>query len=283
MIKHSKYLLIIICCLFFLTGCSTKFLYNHLDIGIRWYVKSYISLDRDQKKFLREHVDEFHDWHRKNELPRYADFLGQLIERLNNPSSEQSIHDETDRVQNLIDNSIEFIVPTAVELLSSLSDEQVDQLLRNVAKDQKDYQKKYVDVAEEVQFKERYKEFKKAITRYFGRLSKEQKSQIRRWSEELMPYETATLKQQEISIGQFTHALENREDTELLENTIRQMLFYRSDEWIDELQDAVDYNQQLTYELMADLINNQSQKQNKKMISRLDNYRVDFIELAEEI
>ena len=53
-----------------LTGCSTTFLYNRLNIILPWYMGTYVDLDRQQRDYLDELLDPFLTWHREEELAR---------------------------------------------------------------------------------------------------------------------------------------------------------------------------------------------------------------------
>jgi len=56
-----------------LSGCSaTQFIYNRVDILIRWYLDDYVSLDRDQQARFTTRLDALLEWHRLEELPVYV-------------------------------------------------------------------------------------------------------------------------------------------------------------------------------------------------------------------
>ena len=62
-----------------LAGCSaTRLLYNQLDWGIVWYLNGFFSLTGEQKDALRESVERNLEWHRKTQLPKYAEFARAL-------------------------------------------------------------------------------------------------------------------------------------------------------------------------------------------------------------
>ena len=59
-----------------LSGCSaTQFIYNRVDILVRWYLDDYVSLDREQQARFDDRFDLLIEWHRREELPVYGVLL----------------------------------------------------------------------------------------------------------------------------------------------------------------------------------------------------------------
>ena len=68
----------------FLGACSsTQFAYNRADWFVRWQIEKLVDLSADQQARLETHVDQLHDWHRRQELPRYHALILQLQATLN--------------------------------------------------------------------------------------------------------------------------------------------------------------------------------------------------------
>ena len=84
--------------LVFLVGCSsTTFIYNRLDFLLPWYLESYVDLNQEQRKNLNELLEPFFEWHREEELPKYAEIIGDvellLDEKIELSSIESITHD----------------------------------------------------------------------------------------------------------------------------------------------------------------------------------------------
>ena len=63
-----------------ISGCSaTQFIYNRVDIVIRWYLDDYVSLSRDQQAQFDERLDDLLSWHRQEELPSYVTLLDETL------------------------------------------------------------------------------------------------------------------------------------------------------------------------------------------------------------
>ncbi|MFT5083424.1 MAG: hypothetical protein ACI9Y1_001467 [Lentisphaeria bacterium] len=271
-------------CLILLTGCSsTKLAYNFLDFLLNWYVGNYISLEKSQKETTRNAIDDFHSWHQRTQLPLYANYIEGLIARLENDNiTAEFIHKETDQVQDMVDISFNHLKPAIAELLASLSEEQAEELLKNLKKNRDKFKKKYLDISKKKLFKKREDTFKDNASSFFGRFSKQQKQSIELWSKTLTPYEALTLVQQQTWADELASALTVRHNRTTLAGKLDKLMFYRTDEWSPKLEKILDYNQQLTYTVIAQLVNTRSDKQRKKMTKKLRSYQSDFIELSQK-
>lgn len=72
-----RLLLIPILCVL-LQGCSAVRLgYGNADSLARWWIDQYVDLSPEQDGLVRERLLRFHAWHRKTQLPDYAELLRQ--------------------------------------------------------------------------------------------------------------------------------------------------------------------------------------------------------------
>lgn len=265
------------------SACSTKMAYNFLDWGIEWKVQRLVKLQGEQRVLTKIAIKDFHAWHRATQLPQYADYLQQLQTRLNGePISAKEIHDETDKIQLLVDQSIEKVLPDAVEVLSMLSDKQVSELLGSVAEEREEYKDDYVDLTQQKRQSKYAKEFIKHTQDWLGPLSKSQKKQVDVWSTELEPFEQLNFQQQKIWEEKLAEILANRAYKTVLLRGLQGLAFHRTDDWQPELEKILDRNQEITYTLIAKLLNDMSDRQRERMNRKLDGYIKIFTELATE-
>jgi len=280
-VKALRYTAFALLCLFMLSSCTTKLAYNFLDWATLWYIERYVSLDREQKAFAKEYLDEFHDWHRHTQLTRYADYLEGLKVRLNSGElSAEMVHSETDTVQVFVDDALAQLSPLFVELTATMSDKQVEELLDSIAEDRDEYRKDFVEVSEEQLHKKRIRELKSHLSLVLSGYTGAQKDAFMAWSKSLTPFEELALRQQEIWGQDLSQALEKRQDRKQLETTLRRLLFVHSDEWDPELERKIDVNQGLTYAMLAELFNTLEDNQRAKMNRKIDGFIKDFRELA---
>ena len=132
---------IFLCSLILLTsGCSIKFAYNNVDRLVRWQMSDYFDLDAKQKEYLQEQVVEFIAWHRAEHLPLYAEYMHSMSDRFPDGVSEQQIEELFQQLLLWGKDVEERGMPAAINLLTSLSDEQVAELPEK-------FEKSNVDIA----------------------------------------------------------------------------------------------------------------------------------------
>lgn len=277
-----KKICLVLICLFCLNACSTKVAYGFMGLLTKWYIGNYVSLNKEQKALVSETMEEFKAWHRRTQLPIYADYLDGVANRLKKDNIDgQWIHAETDKVQIFLDTSLAQLKPSMIELMSSFSDEQVEELLESFVKEREKYTKKRVNISQKKTYNKRVDELKDQTSRFFGRLNQEQKSWVTDWSKQLKPYEALSVEQQKVWADKVATAMEVRHDKEKLSVLIDEIVFYRTDDWEPELEAILDHNQKISYELVAKLVNSLSSTQQKKMYSKLAGYKDDCISLSE--
>lgn len=279
-IRRSLRLLVLLCTGLVIAGCATKVAYNFLDWAISWKVQRLVSLDGEQKDQAKAAIRKFHSWHRKTQLPQYAAYLEGLQERLNKGKlNADDIHAETDKVQLLLDQSLEYVLPDVVMVLSQLDQAHTTELLNSIEEEREEYIDEHVDISRNEQMQKRYDKFKDHFKDWLGKPSSKQKKQIKDWVKSLEPYEALSAKQQKTWQQEIAKLLAQRQDTEVLGKGLRKLMFYRTDNWDEELENVMDRNQARTYALIADLLNTMSDDQRRHLNKKID----DFIEIFNEL
>ncbi|MBX2859013.1 MAG: hypothetical protein KTR17_10150 [Cellvibrionaceae bacterium] len=241
-----------------------------------WYVEKYVTLDSEQKKFAKVTIEEFHQWHRSTQIPIYAAYIEDLLQRIDEPFTPKSVHEETDQVQLLIEASFKRLLPSLADLCETLNSQQIQEIDSKLAKKRKKYKKKFVDASDERKMELRIKELTDYLGQFFGRFTPEQTQWIAQWSTSLKPYEELTVMQQEIWAETFSKAMQHRDDRSKLEDYLQELVLYQTDNWQPELQEKLDHNQAITYQLIAKLLNNRNEKQRLKFRKKLNKYLTDF-------
>lgn len=271
-------------CTVLIAGCSSnRMAYNFFDWYAMWRVDRLVSLDRDQRSETRAAIKDFHQWHRDTQLVLYAGFLQQLQQRLaQGPISPEEIHAQTDKIQLLLDHSLQRVLPIAVQTLAQLNDKQVQELLDNLTELREEYIEENVDISKKERIKKRYDDFEERLNPWIGALNREQKQWLKDWSENLEAQESLTAQQYQTWQEQFADLMTQRADADALLQGLQELMFYRKDGWDPEFREILDRNQQRTLELTAQLINNLTTRQTRRLNQRFDRYIRDFLRLAGE-
>jgi len=256
-----------------LGACGMKLAYHFLDTIMYWELGKYVSLEPEQKKIAKSAFDEFHEWHRQHELPRYVKYLQHLKKRLNaGPISAKELHAESDKIQNLLDDSMTHLLPDMAAVARTFSDEQVEQFRHRLEKDQDDYRDEYLNVSREKMLKLRIRDLNDYIKPAFGSYSDEQEKWIEEWAANMKDYESLMLLQKQDWEKQFSEAMKYRQDPAELETRLKGLVLYRTDNWEQNLQDVLDYDQELSWKLIARLLNSRSDKQKAATGEQIDGY-----------
>lgn len=167
-----------------IAGCSsTKLAYRYADWGIVWWVEDYVTLTGDQKQQLNRDIETLRQWHCSAELPRYRAWLDELEADVSDgPPSETTVTYHQNRLFDFFPSLLEQATPVAVNLLSSLSDEQVRELAANMQESQQDMEQEFLADSPQATAAARAKRTAERVERWLGDLNEEQHNIVRDWS-----------------------------------------------------------------------------------------------------
>lgn len=275
---------LIVCLLAFASGCSVKMMYNNADRFARWAVNDYIQMDDAQEAYFSAEVDAIHYWHRTSELPLYADYLDSLPAAFDEEISEHDVQEVFDTFYGWWEVFERKGLPFVTEMILSLSDEQVARLPERLEEDNERFAEDELGKPlDEVQAEWR-KQYVDTMSRFSGRLTKEQKAYLdaqsvryvpqfelwadyrARWQADLMDLLRSKRQDPEVFTEAFVAIAENRES------------YYG-----EELAAVFDANEKLAREVTAWLINNLTGKQRERLYERIGELADTFRELAAEV
>lgn len=276
-----RYSLVLICSLLLAACSSTRMGYEMLDWYAMWKIGGLVDLNSQQHEQAEQKVHMLHRWHRQTQLPIYADYVQAARQRVVPGSvTAEQLHAEVDRVQLLLDDSLEKVLPPAAEVIATLSDDQVDELLESLEEEREEYIEESVEPGEDELAEKNAEKLQKHLGRFVGRFTREQKQWVSEWSQSLEPYAEMSAKQQLLWQEHLAKYLALREDEELLVKGLRELMLYRTDNWHPELQQAMDANQAKTYKLVARILNNLNERQTQHLEKTLDSFVKDFTQLS---
>lgn len=164
----------------FLSACSaTRFAYNQLDWIVVWYLNGYFSLEEQQKDQLRDAVVRNLDWHRRTQLPKYAEYLRQLDRDAAGQVTADLLEQRFDEAIVFWDAAIEHMLPDVAAFFLTFSDEQVDDFVGNLGDNNEELWDEYAGETPEQRVERREKAAFKGFKRVVGPLDDDQKALIR--------------------------------------------------------------------------------------------------------
>ena len=257
----------------FLGGCSSiTFIYNQFDNLFPWYLESYVDLDRDQKQYLDELLTPFFQWHRVEEMPKYAQIIGSLERAIDNEIDIESIALITDNVEEswfrLEDQMIFWIIPLAREL----SDEQIAKFIQVLRTKTTQSEKKLLLRNDQVYQSDSYKSIRKNLRRFMGSLTKDQLDLVKITSKEMKRTDGERIQSRKVFIEKLNLILQKEQGWEERLEKIT-----HSDELVAEnYQSTYDFNTVLIQQLLVAILNSRNDKQDKKLRTQLSRYKSDI-------
>jgi hypothetical protein len=164
----------------FLAGCSaTRIVYNKLDWILVWYISDFFTLDDAQQDHLEIVLESNLDWHRRDQLPKYAQLLREIEREFSaDVVTLEMLERYYAHFMVLWDEFIVQTTPDMTEFFRTLSQEQVDEFIANLEESNQELWEEYAGKTSEERQERRQKSTIEGLERFFGRLSVEQEELI---------------------------------------------------------------------------------------------------------
>ena len=257
----------------FLGGCSSiTFIYNQFDNLFPWYLQSYVDLDRDQKKYLDELLTPFFQWHRVEEMPKYAQIIGDLELAINDEIDIESIALITHNVEESWFRLEDQMIMWATPLARELSDEQINKFIQVLKTKTTQSEKKLLARNDQVYQSDSYKSLRKNLRRFMGSLTKDQLDLVKITSQEMRRVDAERIQSRKA----FNETLSLILQRELgWEERLKKIT--HNDELVAEnYQSTYAFNTDLIQQLLVAILNSRNDKQDKKLRTQLSRYKADI-------
>ena len=175
-LRITYHIMIFIGLISYLTTCSsTSFIYTFVDEFIKDEITYYLKLNEDEKVLLNKQVSEMVNWHRTSILPKYADYLNNIADKLENDQySANDINKVLAKGRFLIEETVIGLIPYASKfLINHKTSESIDfmenrMLIRR--------QERIIELSkpEDILYKERLERLTSNFERFFGDLKDSQ-------------------------------------------------------------------------------------------------------------
>jgi hypothetical protein len=162
-----------------LAGCSVARLgYSQGPSLAYWWIDGYADVGGEQAPRLRQAIDDWFDWHRRTQLPDYAQLLARAQREVMEPASAASVCAWRDLAQQRVEAAVDRAVPSLVPLVMTLTPEQMRHLTARLAE-------RVVELRRDVAAPDRAERlraaFKRTLERYetlYGRLDEAQRARL---------------------------------------------------------------------------------------------------------
>ena len=170
-----KRLIIVAACLL-AVGCGAivQVAYNNSGFALRMMADDYFDLNDEQERYLEQPLADFHDWHRREELPIYARMFAGAAERIRRGLMPEDVTwafgEVRERYRVLTLRAIEETAP----LLAKLEAENLKALEAKLAENNAKFAKEYPLDKPEKQDRARTRRLEAGLRHFLGDLTEEQ-------------------------------------------------------------------------------------------------------------
>jgi hypothetical protein len=165
-------------------GCSTvRFAYDNADAYLRWKAGSYLDLEGDDADELDDRIDEFHAWHRKNALPKYAGLAHEASQRFGDGLSRQDLVWGYDSLRAQARESLRKAAELAAPLLDRLTPQQLAQIERRLAEENRQFYRDNLRGPERDRRRKRARQMVDRLEDWVGKLTQAQIQRVREYAE----------------------------------------------------------------------------------------------------
>ncbi|GAA5187502.1 DUF6279 family lipoprotein [Ferrimonas gelatinilytica] len=263
-----------------LSACSTRMLYNWLDWLIPWEVSDYVTLTPAQERQLDSLVAKALAWHKAEELPRYVDHLESLNGEVARPMTAEQVRAHFDRSHAHWDRLFTELIPMMVPFIQSFSDAQVNELLAEARKQERERREEYASLTEEERVEKANERIEKSIRKQIGPLTSEQKAIIDRYNRDRNQTLEQWLAYRNIWLAQLRDALLMRADTEQLTAALHRLLVSPDTLKSEQYLTLIEENRQSFALGMARIQQSMTSRQRQKLHTALGKLQSDFDALA---
>lgn len=163
-----------------LVSCSALRLgYNNGESVVYWWLNSYVDFEAEQDLWVKRHIANLFQWHRKTQLNEYAQLLAQTQKQLHGNVTQTDVLASYDAVKKSMLLIVDKALPELTDLALALQPQQIAHLEKKFASNNDKYRKEYLRGDFEQRQRHRYKKIMKQAEYWFGDFSEEQEAQIR--------------------------------------------------------------------------------------------------------
>ena len=258
-----------------LAACSAnRFLYNRADTFVRWAIDDYVDLTVEQQKQFDADLEGLLDWHRRDELPIYREFIVSSLDALEGGvtiDEAVSISDSIDEAANRLQvQLIDFLLMSA----EGLSDSQIQTFLDELDLQQEEYSQERL-TRDDIQYADDAADsLQRLAKRLRGRLNDDQKALVQSRSTELIRIDRLWHEDRSVWGAKLRTILESRSPGGQTE--IRVLGNTRSEARTPAYVAGIEHNGDVILRLLVDTINDRTERQDRRMRRFLDDLIADI-------
>lgn len=254
--------------------------YNNIGPMLTWMVDDYVDLSDLQQDWVRDRVARAMEWHRTQELPRYREFLESALARTETAFGAQDVAAYHRGLRAHYHRLVEHLVPDMAEFLANVDAEQVAQLERKFADDNRRFARESVKGTPDERRARRMQRFIDHLEGWIGALSDEQRDLVADHYRTLPDFSDEMLGERRFRQGEIMQLVRARPPRDAMVAQLRRLLV-RTDEWRrPEYLQKVRARDQKGFEMLAALSATLSPAQRAALQMRIRGFMRDITTLT---
>ena len=158
-----------------ISGCTAvRMTYDQAPRLAWWWLDSYIGFADGQAPAVRQAIDHYFVWHRRSELPGYAETLARLQPRLLLPTTADAVCGVVDELRAQADAALQRAAADFAPFVPGLGEEQFTRLERKYAKNLEEMREDYAQADPASRRAEAADRARKNAERLYDRLNESQ-------------------------------------------------------------------------------------------------------------
>jgi hypothetical protein len=273
--SFSRFLSALLVFAFVLAGCSAnRFLYNRADTFVRWTIDDYVDLTSEQQKQFDADLDGLLEWHRRDELPLYREFIVSSLDALEGGVTI----DEAILISGGIDEAANRLQVKLVDLLlgsaEGLTDGQIRDFLDELDRQQEEYAQERL-IRDNIEYADDAADSLRRLgKRLLGRLNDDQKALIQSRSTELMRIDRLWHEDRSAWGAKLGTILESRLPG--WQTEVRVLGDTRPEARTPAYVAGIEHNGDVILGLLVEVINGRTDRQDRRMRGFLDDLIADI-------
>jgi hypothetical protein len=163
-----------------LAGCSAvQTGYNNAPTLLYWWLDGYLDFDQEQSRSVRESLETLHAWHRREELPAYADLLKTLQQQAPGPVTPEQVCTHVAQVRLHLQRLGEQSAEGLARLVPTLQTGQLRHLDRQYEKHNRKWREEWLDGTPAELLERRVERALERYEDFYGSLNAAQKTLLR--------------------------------------------------------------------------------------------------------
>lgn len=163
-----------------LAACAaTRMAYNQAPTLSYWWIDRHVDLNETQTGQTREDLQAFFQWHRREELPSYASLLRQWQSMAVADVSPAQACTQFEDIRQRLDRAAAETVEPFARLALKLTPEQLDNLQKQQAKSNEEFEKDFLRGSPEQRLRKRLDKALERSESFYGTLDTAQRELLR--------------------------------------------------------------------------------------------------------